>query len=210
MNGEERLQDRDEFVGVDFNKTEQANRASKKNPFVGTLAELSKALLKDLKERNPGALECKFERRMNEEGFPILWTPSYCPDLQPIETFWGCGKNCVARWFNNDTKMRDVVRHVRDGWCGNDDRREELDPEHTKGTSCEGLVKKANRAANEMFMPTCPGITGTIGDLEVDETHERDTSEMPIDELVVDITEDLVFMIDEVEDEDEDVVRMEL
>ena len=213
MDGEERLHDCDELVGVDFNMTEQAKRASKKNPFVGTLAELSKAFLKDLKERNSGALECKFERRMNEEGFLTLWTPPHCPDLQPIENFWGCGKNCVARWFNNNTKMRDVVRRIRDGWCKNDDHRAELDPEHAKGTSCEGLVKKADRAANEMFMPMCPGITGTIGDLEVDETCERDTSEMPIDELVVDITEDLVFMINQFEDEDgvvENVVRMEL
>ena len=39
-------------------------------------------------------LGCKLERYLETElGAEFLWTPPYTPTLQPIEEFWGGGKN---------------------------------------------------------------------------------------------------------------------
>ena len=64
------------------------------------------------------------------------------------------------------------------------------DVEYTTRTKCSGLVKKIFDSANREFIPLCPGITGEIGGLIVDSAHERDTSEIPIDSYVLDLTKE--------------------
>ena len=61
----------------------------------------------------------------------------------------------------------------------------------TVGTTCEGLVKKAIHAMDKEFIPLSPGIQGRIGELTIDNTHVRDTSEIPIDSFVVNLTKGL-------------------
>ena len=70
---------------------------------------------------------------MNEEGYKILWTPPYCPKLQPIEMFWAAGKNHVANLYNTDTTMKHVIRRLQDGWYGNENIIESTNNEYTKG-----------------------------------------------------------------------------
>ena len=47
-------------------------------------------------KENPELLECKVETFLAREVYDVLWTPPYCPELQPIELFWASGKNHVA------------------------------------------------------------------------------------------------------------------
>ena len=38
----------------------------------------------------------EIEEILKEEDRDILWTPPYCPELQPIKFFWAVRKNHVA------------------------------------------------------------------------------------------------------------------
>mmetsp|Transcript_30291 Transcript_30291/g.37002 ORF Transcript_30291/g.37002 Transcript_30291/m.37002 type:complete len:99 (+) Transcript_30291:163-459(+) len=84
--------------------------------------------------------------------------------------------------------MKDVVRRLQDDWYGNDNRLQPTDNEFTRKTNCEGLVKKCRKAGDTEFILLCPGLEGRIGALIIDESHQRDTTEIPIDSLVVDLT----------------------
>ena len=51
-------------------------------------------------QNNPLRLMTKLARYFyNERGWELIWTPPYCPDLQPIEKLWAFIKNRVgANW----------------------------------------------------------------------------------------------------------------
>ena len=98
---------------------QQKKRAGAAHLRIGTLEELKVEFVTYLKEEQPELLECKVKRYLEERGHCVLWTPPYCPELQPIELFWAAGKNHVALQYKTDTSMRDVVKHLREGWYGN-------------------------------------------------------------------------------------------
>ena len=112
----------------------------------------------------------------------------YCPDLQPIELFWAAGKNHVANHFADGIKMKDTVRRLRDGWYGNNERFHEGDDEFHAVTDCKKLVTHSIGCADSTYIPLCDGISGAIGALTLDDKYERDTTGIPIDTLVVDLT----------------------
>ena len=86
------IQDRGECVRLEFVAEEQKKRAGAAHPQIGTLDELKMAFITYLKEEKPELLECKVEKYLEGRGHSVLWTPPYCPELQPIELFWAAGK----------------------------------------------------------------------------------------------------------------------
>ena len=56
---------------------------------------------------------------------------------------------------------------------------------------CEGFIKKAIQAADAEFIPLCNSLQGQIGQLTIDNTHECNTSEIPMDSFVFDLTKEL-------------------
>ena len=70
------------------------------DPFVPTLDELQVGF---------AALECKVEKVLKAEGFDVLWTPLYTPDLQPIEVYWAIGKNRVVAKYQSGHSMKETV-----------------------------------------------------------------------------------------------------
>jgi hypothetical protein len=148
---------------------------------------------------------------MKERGHFILWTPPYCPDLQPIELFWGIGKNWVASFHFGGRSMRQTVDSLRHGWYGNlhlfanvvidveniDPNRpvpitilgeDQIKIQRKEPIDCGKLVGKATTMINSKFIPLCNGLTGTIDDLVVDDTYEQTTENMPIDMLLIDLS----------------------
>jgi len=94
-------------------------------------------------------------------GSFMLWTPPYCPALQPIEEFWGAGKNFAAAHYENDRTMRECVSQLQDGWYGNPKRTDK----HGKpkgAVNCGSLVKRAIVAAN-VKLKQVGGLTGEVG-----------------------------------------------
>jgi hypothetical protein len=108
-----------ETMGIRFDPDEQKQTAnSTTRPRVATVEELKTSYMLWLKLNKPEKLECKVEKLLNERGYEILWTPPYCPDLQPIELFWAAGKNYAASLYYHGRKMQVTVDQLREGWYG--------------------------------------------------------------------------------------------
>ena len=163
-------------------------RAGLKKPRVGTVEELKVSFVHYSKENDPQQLECKVERFLLERGHKILWTPPYCPELQPIELFWAAGKNHVAAKFETNQTMRNVVKYLREGWYGNGDAYAPDHPYHKSPVDCRKLWATCKKIAWTKFVPLCDGISGIIGDLKIDDTFKYESVMLPIDTLVVDLT----------------------
>ena len=130
---------------------------------------------------------------MKEEGYRILWTLPCCLKLQPIEIFWGNGKNHVENANDTNTAMKYVVRRLQDFWYGNEHKLQPKDDKYMTGTTCKGLVSKEIKARDNEYIPLCPGINGQIGELTINHTHKHDTSNIPVVSFVVDITKDIIL-----------------
>ena len=81
------VEDRGSVFRVDFNVELFRQMSSKSKPWAPSAKELPIAIMEYMRENLPDLLECKVESYMKERGHFILWTPPYCPDLQPIELF---------------------------------------------------------------------------------------------------------------------------
>ena len=125
---------------------------------------------------------------MESLGHEIVWTPPYCPKLQPIELFWAAGKNHVALQHKYDMKMLDVVQALRVGWYGNGCEFADNHPKHKRAVNCHKLWATCLRYAGTIYIPICDGISGDIGSLVVDQNHTDDPYVLPIDTLVLDLT----------------------
>jgi hypothetical protein len=62
------------------------------------MEELKEVCIAELQSTPQGRekLECNLQKFLRSIGAEWLWTPAYCPWLQPIETFWAGGKNQCA------------------------------------------------------------------------------------------------------------------
>ena len=181
---------RGEFVEIPFIPEQQLQRSGKKRPHTASVEELKFSFVTWLKRHNPRALECQVENYMEEKGYKILWTPPYCPDLQPIERFWACGKNNVS-WHNyNGNKMREVVHLLREGWYGT--KHIEPGKEHMRKypVNLRKLWLKCLQYANDVSVNLCRGIEGKIGALKIDENYIPEETKLPIDTLVLDLTKE--------------------
>mmetsp|Transcript_22636 Transcript_22636/g.66987 ORF Transcript_22636/g.66987 Transcript_22636/m.66987 type:complete len:176 (-) Transcript_22636:527-1054(-) len=80
-----------------FNPKVFVSRLSKSNLLCFLSSdEFNLAFVEWLQENKPSFLECAVEKLLNSKGHRVLWTPTYAPDLQPIELFWAGVKNFVA------------------------------------------------------------------------------------------------------------------
>ena len=182
---------------VPFEYEKMKGRSSSSTPFVPSLDELKFGVLQYIRCNKPELLECKVEKLLMERGHSILWTPPYTPDLQPIENFWGAGKNHAAQKNFFGIKMKETVAHVREGWYGNLHLFDNLPPginagseyelQKKKPVDCMKLFKRMVSLANTKFVPMCMGISGTMEELTVDTSHEPVRAGIPIDILVSDM-----------------------
>jgi hypothetical protein len=127
------------------------------------------------------------ERLLQSKGYEVLWTPPYCPDLQPIELFWVAGKNHVARHFYTGRTMKETVELLRDGWYGSFDKFPVGHCRYKRPVNCQKLWDTALEHAKTKFIPLCDGISGTIGALVVDENYDKPTVSIPIDTIIIDL-----------------------
>jgi ribosomal protein S19E (S16A) len=80
-----------------------------KRPFVANAEELKIAFVTYLSEKKPELRECQVERVLCDRGHRVLWTPPYCPELQPIGLFWAAGKNHVAMCYVSGRTVKETV-----------------------------------------------------------------------------------------------------
>ena len=181
--------DRGDCIQIAFDPSLQRERAGR-NPLIGNADELKVSFVNYVRDEKPDLLECKVESVLRERGHEILWTPPYCPDLQPIELFWAAGKNYVARWYTKGRSLKQTVQHLRDGWYGTFNRFGPKDPHRNVAVDCSKLVAKSIDMANTKFIPRCEGLSGTIGNLQDAEIAPDEPVVFPIDALVLDLTKE--------------------
>ena len=51
---------------------------------IPTMKELNDTCIAHLREKKPEALECELQKWMKGKSYEWLWTPAYCPWLQPM------------------------------------------------------------------------------------------------------------------------------
>lgn len=187
----------DDYCRVAFDDVLFAERGGNNGkPFIPTTEELRLGIMNYIKDKKPELLECKVENHLKENGdHKVLWTPPYCPDLQPIELFWAAGKNHARNFSSQDTTMKETINNVREGWYGNikqwdsgdvdttDYRRYRKDP-----VDCFKLFEKMVEMANTKFIPICKGISGCLGELTIDDSHEPIREGVPIDVLMLSVS----------------------
>jgi transposase len=169
---------------------EQNKRAGARYPRIANGEELKVAFVSYLRDNKPEMLECKVEKFLHDKGFKVIWTPPYCPDLQPIELFWAAGKNHSALYYFLGRTMKETVSHLREGWYGNEWDLP-IGHSHRKyPVNCCKLFLTSLEYAATKFVPLCKVISGTIGNLVVDGTYQEDPVAFPIDALVIDLTKE--------------------
>ena len=134
-------------------------------PHIPTMEELKVACIEVLnKPNNEELLRCEVQKLLAAHGHSWLWTPPYCPWLQPvrlllppptlrvlvtfglcgcagcqqIETFWAAGKNHAAKMNRTGRSMRECMGHLRDGWYGNGEYWEWVGAGKPKGSGPKG------------------------------------------------------------------------
>ena len=185
------VQDRGDCVRIDFESNNQLKRASASDPRIASLEELKISFVTWCQEEKPELLECQVEKYMKDKGHKILWTPPYCPELQPIEKFWAAGKNHVRLRYCNGIKMKEVVKYLREGWYGNGNKYVHGHPFKKLPVSCQKLWRKCKNVAGTKFVGLCGGLSGTIGHLIVDPDYVDERVALPIDTLVQDLTSEM-------------------
>ena len=136
----------------------------------------------------PELLECKVEAHLKDRGHQVIWTPPYCPELQPIELFWEAGKNHVVLKHHKDFKMKDCVKYLREGWYGNGDEYPVGHVYRKKPVDCQRLWDKCLHFSGTKYVDICDGITGGMVQLIVDPNWQDENVPVPIDTLVVNLT----------------------
>ena len=86
-------------------------------------------------------------------------------------------------------KMKDVVQQLREGCYGNGDKYAIGYPLRKQEVNCRGLWLHCLTDASQKFVPLCGGVDGRIGELSVNEIYKDGEVSIPIDTLVVDLTQ---------------------
>jgi len=176
---------RDVAIDIDVRTTNMGIKASKGSPTVPTIPELKNGFLETLRADATlkEFLACKLEKFIHDKNSAIapgvmlkveggrgwdswmLWTPPYKPALQPIEEFWGAGKNYSASLYKTDRTMKEVIAQLQAGWYGDDgsgfmNARKNVSKE---AVECGKLVKRSIAEANRMAKEI-GGLSGKVED----------------------------------------------
>lgn len=150
---------------VDSPSVDIASRRTSNNDVPGG-DELCTATLLWFQENKPEMVRAKLVVTFEAKGWVVLFTPPYCPDLQPIELFWATGKNRARSFLDaraleesRNRSMEETVNDLRDGWYGNGSTVEPC--------NCAGLVLTALKKANER-VAFDEFLSGTVQNLTVD------------------------------------------
>ena len=124
-------------------------------PHIGNLDKLKISFVTYLKDNKPDTLNCIVEIQFKEEGYIILSTPLYCPDLQPIELYWAAGKTWAAINYKEEQKMSETIQLLCEGWYGTGNTYEAGDIRHKEEIDCSKLWGKSLGFATTKFVPIC-------------------------------------------------------
>ena len=158
-------------IGINLDPSEQKQRTGKRigKARVGTQDELRITFVIYLQQCYPEKIECMIKQYLIQEiGHPILWTPPYCPELQPIEMFWAVEKNYAAFWYKGGQKMKKTIQLLCEGWYGNQGTFTINHPFKREPIDCKNLWLDTLKKDGTKCVSYCEGISVTIGSLIID------------------------------------------
>jgi hypothetical protein len=80
---------------VEFRESQWSGRGGKFSP---TVKELNEALKVEL-PKHPEFQTTEIQKLFDQEGWQLIYTPPYTPEVQPIEKIWAYVKSIVASHF---------------------------------------------------------------------------------------------------------------
>jgi hypothetical protein len=89
-------------------------------------------------------------------------------------------------YFSKRT-MKQTVSNVREGWYSNRDTYPVSHLYRKAPVDCQKLFQESVKAAATKFIPLCKGISGTIGNLKVNESYQEQEIDISIDALLLDL-----------------------
>ena len=106
-----------------------------------------------------------------EKGWKIIWTPPYCPKLQPIELVWGVGKQRAGALYSRGRNLKTTREHLRRGWYGGESSgTKPFEPCNVRGCWDTALAEMnrwiaADLEHNPGDYGRPKGLTGKMGNL---------------------------------------------
>ena len=160
----------------------------------------SRGRVRSMHEKYLILMALKLALKVNLRGMDTLskvkainWTMLEA-EVEPIELFWGQGKNYARSMSSATTTNREVVAHLREGWYGNEEEYDSYDdvtrPYHMKRrkpVDCERLFLHCIDLANTKYIPLCDGIDGTMDNLIIHADHVRIVDGIPLDIQMLDM-----------------------
>ena len=118
-----------------------------------------------LEKKAPHVLESELEKWASDHGHILVFTPPYCPDLQPIELVWAIVKGRVARDWYPERTLRETFQQLCNGFYGGPTR---IKTRWKKigARLCQRLIRRSVRMAQKR-LDADPLLSGTIMDLDV-------------------------------------------
>ena len=84
--------------------------------------------------------------------------------------------------------MRESVESLQEGWYDNGDKYEDTYPLFKWPVDCSKLWKISLKIVTTKFVLLCDGVSGVMGDFDVDEDYVDEEVSIPIDTLVCHMT----------------------
>ncbi len=92
--------------------------------------------------------------------FELIFTPPYCPDLQPIELVWALTKRFVASQWKSVRTLEETRDQVFVSWYGGFGKmKEAIKPMSQR---CNKLVERSLERANLRIQRADSGVSGNI------------------------------------------------
>ncbi|CAF4647571.1 unnamed protein product, partial [Rotaria sp. Silwood2] len=126
--------------------------------------ELQKTLLEKL------FIEKSLDLKVNMPDFHyLIYTPPYCPQVQPIELVWAYVKAYVAKEFTTSRTLQQLIKHTKEGFNGNGAEHEGVSSKMVKK-----MILHTHKYCNMLIDDDC-WLKGSIDNLKnVDQYEEAD------------------------------------
>ena len=103
-----------------------------------------------------------------DQGYELIYTPPYSPNLQPIETVWAMVKNHVAHKFRRGRKMAQLLEDTRAGFYGTVESKYK----GVTAEACQSIIAKCHNFANRII-ENDDLLEGTIENLKYVSPHPK-------------------------------------
>ena len=158
------------------------------SPYVKELQSELRAFL----QTRPDLQRSKLKSFFEERGWTLIFTPPYCPALQPIEMVWSFAKRKVASRYKIHRSLKQTREHLMDSFYG----RVPGDSDAISDSEGDGLekcdpalvqryIRKAHKFANNLIVED-EQIDGTVDGLIVKDEQMTATAFSEEEEDIVD------------------------